>query len=430
MSPESYSPAAAIRDFTAFVLDAAAAPGWEARLARRWAEETARLAAHLDRGPAESGRTALNYVYGYRTALRSACAALPAGDPRRVALADPVALLPTPGWARAAQPRRPLAAAVAGFAARAAALARQGAGARPALEALWEAELDRMSERTVSTRKSYISRYRKACVLQLAADPAEAGARARALLLDVVCHPPELVRAVNAAYERKLHADTRNQVVITEWRALVAAFRRCLGAPNPRLQMIGVMALTGRRFYEVAVSGQFAPVVETLPGGAQATARWALRFSGQAKTRGAEGTRAGRAYTIPCLAPAPGILAAMAAIRDSAEGRAWRGMDAYALNARVSNQINRYLRTRTEFAGLWPAEEKLTVKCLRAFYAEVAYRSFAPGTIEKAPYYAQILGHSETDLHTALSYMDYRLDLDGREAVRRDMQRLIDREDP
>ena len=101
-------------------------------------------------------------------------------------------------------------------------------------------------------------------------------------------------------------------------------------------------------------------------------------------------------------------------------------MSSRELNAKVNNQINRYLRTSEDVVRAWPKGVKLTTKCLRSLYAEIAYKVYAPATMAKAPYFAQILGHSSEDLGTALSYMDYVLDVSDENEAREQMQALVD----
>lgn len=424
--PEHYSVANASSDFAEFLLSTAKAPGWQGRVAQRWDREMARLIEYLRVKKVEEERTALNYVYSFRTEVRDRIAALDKDDARRKELEGFEQRLPTPQAFLKAGDRLSLAAALEDFADHAVKVAIRGwKNWHEDVEARWVLERAAMSSKTQNTQKNYISRYRKAVQTRLE-DEEEVREGLKEHLLEIVKHPPELLEKVNAAYGRKVRDDTRNQVVITDWMQLITAFRDCLKADNPRLKLIGLMALTGRRFYEIAAAGDFKLHTRQLPGGARVSSKWIIQFEGQAKTRGAEGSKSGEVYNIPCLAPAKDIIKAFIWLRNSPEGQMWAEMDSKELNAKVNNQVNRYLRTREEFMRHWPKDDRLTTKCLRAFYAEVAFKTFAPSNMEKSPYYAQILGHSETDLQTALSYMDYRLEVEDTEAARQEMQRLID----
>jgi hypothetical protein len=426
MAIEHYSVGIAAREFAEFVLKNAKSSGWQGRVSQRWDREMARLIEYLRVKKIDEDRTAQNYVYSFRTEVRELIEALPKNDPRREELKDFEQRLPTPQAFLKAGERFSLKASLADFADYAVKTGVRGwKNWHEDVEARWVLERAAMAVKTQATQKNYISRYRKAVMNRL---DEEENVREGLMeeLLSIVRHPPELLEQVNAAYDRKVRDEVRNQVVISEWKPLIMAFRDCLNADNPRLKLIGLMALTGRRFFEVASSGDFSLHTRELPGGARVVSKWVIQFEGQAKTRGAEGTKSGEVYNIPCLAPAKDILRAFIWLRNSAEGQLWASMDSKELNAKVNNQVNRYLRTREEFLKYWPEDDKLTTKCLRSFYAEVAYKTFAPSNMEKSPYYAQILGHSETDLQTALSYMDYRLEVEDTEAARQEMQRLID----
>lgn len=65
----------------------------------------------------------------------------------------------------------------------------------------------------------------------------------------------------------------------------------------------------------------------------------------------------------------------------------------------------------------------MTLKELRALYAEIAYVNFGPRTT-RAPYFATILGHAEDDLTTALSYMRYSLNEQGMREGQEEMNRV------
>ena len=49
------------------------------------------------------------------------------------------------------------------------------------------------------------------------------------------------------------------------------------------------------------------------------------------------------------------------------------------------------------------------VAVLRPLYAEIAHKRFGPAGVTKNSFFAAVLGHTISDLHTSLSYMDYHL---------------------
>ena len=71
---------------------------------------------------------------------------------------------------------------------------------------------------------------------------------------------------------------------------------------------------------------------------------------------------------------------------------------------------------------------KLSVKWLRALYAELAYARFGSLRKTKSAFFAQILGHAEDDLKTSLSYMVLALgdDETAIERAKAEVQRLLD----
>jgi hypothetical protein len=132
----------------------------------------------------------------------------------------------------------------------------------------------------------------------------------------------------------------------------------------------------------------------------------------------------GEEYNIPCLAPAQDVYQAFNELRSSWEGARWKKLTSRQINARLNAQVNRYLRE--EVGSLWPSGVNLSTKCLRALYAEIACKMFAPKEMAKASYFGQILGHGSEDRGTALSYMDYFLDSGDEEAALKERRAIIE----
>lgn len=431
MLPKKYAVKAAIDDFAAFVVSTSSKPGWQGRVAQRWDREMAHLIEYqTSKGGFEDSRTALNYVYAFRTKAREALEELAEGDPRRKIADDLDGRLATPQVFTKTDDRIPLNQSLKEFAEEAARLAVRGwKNWLEDLEAKWVIEKAAMSSKTASTQKNYISRYRKAIEEEFEnTDDVPEGALEE--VYKIVKHDPKVTKSVNNDYGTTVRLQVRNLQLIENWRQLVRVFNDFLVSDNPRLRLIGLMGVTGRRFFEVCVSGDFSLEIMEMPEShVKVKQKWVLRFIGQAKTKGREGTMSEETYNIPCLAPAKDVYNAFQWLRSSHEGKMWSQMSSRELNAKVNNQINRYLRSHEDILPLWPRGVTLTTKCLRALYAEIAYKVFAPSTMAKAPYFAQILGHSVEDLNTALSYMDYVLDASDEEAARKDMQALIDSTD-
>lgn len=93
-------------------------------------------------------------------------------------------------------------------------------------------------------------------------------------------------------------------------------------------------------------------------------------------------------------------------------------------NSNYNPRLNKVLRA-SAIGELWPKGDRLTVKQLRTLYAEVCFKHHAPSTTHKDAYFAEILGHRDGDMSTALSYVRYYLDKKDGEAARIELERLI-----
>lgn len=279
------------------------------------------------------------------------------------------------------------------------------------LSSLWHRYMEEFGDKTESTQKLYISKFRtsvKEAFSELDDEDPRKGMIDR--VIGYIAFPEGLNESLYAQYQTKVKDRSRNLTPVEDYRELVALFRDMLEDESIRVKALAVMMLTGRRFYEVMTTADFAPV-EIERGGAHVRHKYLLSFAGQAKTREAEGTKFGEIYRIPCLAPAADIMAAVEIIRHSPEGRRWRTLDSAEMNAAESGRMNQMLR------GLLAAErinepelvKTFTIKQMRSLYAEIAYEVFAPKTFTKAAYFAQILGHATNDIKTSLSYMNYVL---------------------
>lgn len=168
---------------------------------------------------------------------------------------------------------------------------------------------------------------------------------------------------------------------------------------------LGIALLTGRRDYEVFVSGSFS-IDDDQPF-------WMV-FSGQAKTRNADKMR--QWFRIPVLCDPEKIIQAVKRLRmvkdltsflpveNMPEGR----KAAYTPSQAFQNRVGKTLReTCTRyFDQLIPS---CTPHDLRKAYAVIAYDQFAPVDMSPSRFISEILGHDENDLGTAQSYQDFYL---------------------
>lgn len=330
--------------------------------------------------------------------------------------------------------RYPLAKKIEEFAHSVAALTGQQ-GWQGRLTAAWNTKRDEFSDKALGTQKLYIVKFRAAVKEWFATLPPNDPKRElESRVLSIVTFPEGMIEALNRDYTRTVKSRAENLILVQNAEEMVAAFVEWLGSTDIRQKALGVMGLTGRRFIEVVRDGEFAPVVEQGPKG-RVRMKYVVEFSGQAKTRGAEGSKSGETYRIPVVPhgrvdTVPMVLQAMAEIRQSTLGKRWAEFDYQDLNSGESGRFNGQLRgSLAAIEGM--TEEllgKLSVKWLRALYAELAYARFGSLRRTKSAFFAQVLGHSEDDLKTSLSYMVLALGTDETEIeqAKAEVQRLLD----
>ena len=272
------------------------------------------------------------------------------------------------------------------------------------IRAIWTAELAKHEGKADRTLKLYATQYYRPAVRE------EFGSDHPAMA--IVKTPDEVVERIRADDRAQVADSHRHLVEVANWQEIVARGTRLLRSSDPLSLIAGLLCVTGRRPYEVVCTGHLssAPV----PGGASgARARWSVLFDGQAKTKGRPGTRQD-AYEIPVLAEARVVLAAFEALRASAEGQAWAGLDnrefsRLTTGAGLDERIQLAEAVSDAFGDLWPAQDTLTPRKLRPLYAEIAHKHFGPASVSKNSFFSAILGHTMKDLETSLSYMDYHL---------------------
>lgn len=297
-------------------------------------------------------------------------------------------------------------------------------GWKAKVEALWaDAQKRGFTDKTDSTKKLYMSKYRKAVRDKLAeAEPNEKRhGRVEADLMDIIRIDKEILTKLQEDYQSRVKAGNSDLHVVSQWEWIVKMSREMMKSADMELRAIGLMLVTGRRFREILQTAEFEPLIEETPQG-NVRHRWLLSFKGQLKTKGGEGTMYNKAFPIPVLAPAKVVLKAFEGLRESAAGRVWVNAPERQLSTNYNPKFNKALQT-SAIAKYWPAKAPLTLKELRALYAEIAYVNFAPRTT-RAPYYAKVLGHGTEDETTALSYMKYMLSEDALAEGQEEMNRL------
>jgi len=157
----------------------------------------------------------------------------------------------------------------------------------------------------------------------------------------------------------------------------------------------GVVALTGRRPYEVGCVGAF----EEDPSDASR-----VRFSGQAKTRDAE--RATAVYSFPVLAERALVLDTLARIRETVDPELTNKVYSQRFGKNIGTAAKRYFQDVND--------DPIIPRELREAYAASAYHKFAPRETTELQFYNEVLGHVEGDLNTSAFYFAFYV-IDGQE---------------
>jgi len=150
----------------------------------------------------------------------------------------------------------------------------------------------------------------------------------------------------------------------------------------------GVIALTGRRPYEVGCVGGFDP------DPADPTR---VIFGGQTKTRDDE--RAAAVYSIPVLAERDLVLESVARIREKVDPE----LENKVYSQRFGKEVG--IVAKRTFGDM--NSDPIIPRELREAYAAVAYHKFASRKISEVQYYNEVLGHQGTDLNTSLFYFAF-----------------------
>lgn len=152
-----------------------------------------------------------------------------------------------------------------------------------------------------------------------------------------------------------------------------------LQSSDPFEMVVGIVAVTGRRFSE-AVGGGMEPTNQPY---------W-LSFTGQLKKRSEADS-----YLIPCLVPAADVLSVLERFRSNPRIARVVEMAPQDINRSLANSVK--LAVQRHFTGVVPtldAEAGLTVHNLRGVYAEIAVHYFCPPDRGVARFAQETLGHA------------------------------------
>ena len=255
-------------------------------------------------------------------------------------------------------------------------------------------------------------------------------------ILAIVKTPEEFVQRRNQAYQKNIFSKHNQLIPFPKWGEMLDDLNAQLPKPSgvwstlldeakekaknlsrEEVVKIGVILVlfTGRRTTEIFCQGKFSPaqlIVDKKPIPKTYDA-WHVNFYGQAKTRGADGTKFDQTYTIPILTQSKIVIYAHWLIRNSLFGKNWSKMTSQEfkndlLRIPAPKCIAPIIRNEV-YDEYWPEKVNITFTNIRSIYAEIANAFFRPAHLTKTAFTAKILGHSEEDLQTANSYMKFYL---------------------
>ena len=166
-------------------------------------------------------------------------------------------------------------------------------------------------------------------------------------------------------------------------------------------RIIGLCALTGRRPAEIATSAILSPV--------DSNKRQAI-FTGQLKVKDRIDVAP---YKIPLLYDYEPIAKTLSSVREAKPQFIGNPL---LFNGVASSELS--IRVKKHFAGL--IEGTIKLKNLRAIYALLAFdlmkKQITNGyiTVSMNSYFSKILGHSEDDVVTCGSYIDFCLPIENK----------------
>ena len=184
--------------------------------------------------------------------------------------------------------------------------------------------------------------------------------------------------------------ERHEEYVPIDMDALIVRANEELTARSWYRRLLALMLLTGRRPYEVASTARFVlnDKGETV-------------FHGQIKGKNGKAVRDG--YVIPLLAPYNIINQTLEQMR--ADKPEMKQASAELFHSRACKQYGEQFTQH--WKGLFPIEmEDLTPYALRRVYAAICFERYG-GRKMPTTYMASILGHSESDVHTALHYIQF-----------------------
>jgi hypothetical protein len=249
---------------------------------------------------------------------------------------------------------------------------------------------------TTASLKRYLTMYRNYLKDKISPNTFVEKQPLLGLLLSILTLNNKQQKEFKKAHQVEISQGQRNLRKIYDVEKYIEVSIGLLGAVSVYDRIIGLCALTGRRPAEIATSATLSPV-----GNGDRSAI----FEGQLKVKGRDGVVP---YEIPLLHDYTPIAKTLASIREAKPQFIGKPL---LFNGIASNELS--ARVKKHFAGL--IEGEIQLKNLRAIYALLTFDAASKKatdryvTVSMNSYFSKVLGHSEDDVVTCGSYIDFCL---------------------
>jgi len=193
---------------------------------------------------------------------------------------------------------------------------------------------------------------------------------------------------INEQYKIKVKNQMQNLIKIENVPEFLAVSEELLVSRMYNRQILGLLALTGRRTVEIALTGSLDPISDTT-----------ALFEGQAKT----GDNESHPYVIPVLSDSSKLRDAIISLRSKKPEFLDYTHD--NLNNTIASKLSRIVKN--EYKGVFSPDYNITVHSLRGAYGALCTAFFKPVNMDGGEYLSTILGHSALDFTTRASYLKF-----------------------
>jgi hypothetical protein len=249
---------------------------------------------------------------------------------------------------------------------------------------------------SIASLKRYFTMYRNYLKSKIGTQKLIEKQSLLALLLSILTLDEKQQSEFKTAHHAEISHGQRNLRKIYDVEKYLSTAVGLLSAISVYDKILGIAALTGRRPAEIACSAVLAPIANN---------DYAALFSGQLKAKDRIDIVP---YEIPLLYEHLPITKALTSVR---EARPQFLNKPLLFNSTASGELG--VRVKRHFTGL--IEGDIQAKNLRAIYALLSFGEFNKQsndgyvTISMNSYFSKVLGHSENDVVTCGSYIDFCL---------------------